>query len=55
MDGEPRLTARDEANFHTYVTHRIPWYVRAMWICFWVGLMWYVIKFAIPMARDYYR
>jgi hypothetical protein len=40
--------------YHTYTTHHIPWYVRAMWILFWVGSVWYLIKFAIPMAKNYF-
>ncbi len=44
----------DDKQFHTYVTHRIPWYVRAMWIGFWIGAIWYVVKYAIPMAKNYF-
>ncbi len=46
--------ARREGTFHTYDTSHIPWYVRAMWIGFWIGAIWYVVKFAIPMARNYF-
>lgn len=45
---------QSEGRYHTYVTHHIPWYVRAFWICFWVGAIWYVVKFAIPMAKNYF-
>lgn len=45
---------QNEGRYHTYVTHHIPWYVRALWICFWVGAIWYVVKFAIPMAKNYF-
>ncbi len=40
--------------YHAYETHRIPWYVRAMWIGYWIGCIWYVVKYAIPMARNYF-
>jgi len=46
--------AVEERQFHTYVTHRIPWYVRAMWVGFWIGLAWYVVKYAIPASRNYF-
>lgn len=46
--------AREEGQFHSYQTHHIPWYVRVMWIAFWVGAVWYVIKYAIPMAKNYF-
>jgi hypothetical protein len=47
-------SAQSEGRFLTYTTHRIPWYVRAMWICFWIGAIWYVYKYAIPMMRNYF-
>jgi hypothetical protein len=47
-------SAQEDKQFHTYVTHRIPWYVRTMWIGFWIGAIWYVVKFAIPMAKNYF-
>ena len=46
--------AREEGQFHSYQTHHIPWYVRVMWIAFWVGAVWYTIKYAIPMAKNYF-
>lgn len=45
---------QDENRFHTYVTHHIPWYVRAMWIAFWIGLVWYLVAYAIPNAKNYF-
>jgi len=49
----PNQSPQQDSEFHTYVTHRIPWYVRAMWIAFWIGLIWYVIEFAIPSAKTF--
>ena len=54
MPDAPYTKAEDDRTYHTYTTHRIPWYVRAMWILFWVGLIWYVVRFAIPAAKDYF-
>lgn len=48
-------TPQDDNKFHTYTTHRIPWYVRLIWVGFWVGAVWYLIKFAIPMAKNFYQ
>lgn len=45
---------QQDASYHTYNTHHIPWYVRLMWLGFWVGLIWYVIKYAIPAAKTYF-
>jgi len=48
-------TPRDpETRFHTYTTHRIPWFVRFIWICFWIGLVWYIVALAIPSAKNYF-
>jgi len=54
MSDAPNMPPEKEHEFHTYTTHRIPWYVRAIWIGFWIGAIWYVVKFAIPMARNYF-
>lgn len=43
-----------DSKYHTYQTHYIPWYVRVMWLGFWVGLIWYTIKYAIPAAKNFF-
>ena len=48
------LTPQEEGRYHTYRTHRIPWYVRAMWIVFWIFGIWYLLALAVPMARNYF-
>jgi hypothetical protein len=40
--------AATENRFHTYVGNRIPWYVRLMWLCFWVFAVYYVITYLFP-------
>jgi hypothetical protein len=37
-----------EGRFHTYVGNRIPWYVRLIWLCFWVFAAYYVISYLFP-------
>jgi hypothetical protein len=37
-----------ENRFHSYVGNRIPWYVRLMWLCFWVFAVYYVITYLFP-------
>lgn len=37
-----------EGRFHTYVGNRIPWYVRLIWLCFWVFAVYYVIVYLLP-------
>jgi hypothetical protein len=50
----PFSTPEEERDFHTYSTHRIPWYVHLMWIWFSILLIWYVVRYAIPSARSYF-
>ncbi|MCC7291679.1 MAG: hypothetical protein IT449_06430 [Phycisphaerales bacterium] len=49
-----QASAADDRRYHSYTTHRIPWYVRLMWVVFWVALVWYLVKFAIPAAKTYF-
>lgn len=37
-----------ENRFHTYVGNRIPWYVRLMWLGFWVIAIYYTIAYLFP-------
>lgn len=50
VDGD----AAREATFHRYASSRIPWWVRAMWIGYWIFTIYYVSRFLIPMVREYY-
>lgn len=54
MADAPPPTAQEEGAYHTYLTHHIPWYVRLMWVCFWIGAIWYIVRYAIPMAKNYF-
>ncbi|MBX3427357.1 MAG: hypothetical protein KF688_16885 [Pirellulales bacterium] len=42
-------SAVDESRFHNYVGNRIPWYVRLLWLGFWVLAVVYVIKYLFPI------
>lgn len=44
----PTTSAAEESQFHSYVGNRIPWYVRLIWIGFWVFAVYYVIKYLFP-------
>lgn len=37
-----------ENRFHTYVGNRIPWYVRLIWLGFWIFAVYYVIRYLFP-------
>lgn len=53
MNQAPNQSPQQDAEFQTYTTHRIPWYVHVMWIAFGIGLIWYVFRFAIPSAKSF--
>ena len=40
--------AQAESRFHTYVSNRIPWYLRLLWLCFWVFAIYYVVTYLFP-------
>lgn len=46
--------AQRDKTFHTYSTHHIPWYVRGLWVGFWVLTIWYIVRYAIPSAKNYF-
>ena len=40
-----------EQQFHQYVGNRIPWYVRAIWIGFWIFAIYYTVKYLFPSLQ----
>lgn len=44
-------SARDEHQHHRYVGSRIPWYVRMIWILFWIFVVYYTIQYLFPDLR----
>jgi len=44
-------TPEQELNYHTYVSHTIPWYVRLMWLVFWAFAIGYVILYFLPAIQ----
>lgn len=51
MSEPESTTPLDDRRFHRYVGNRIPWYVRALWIGFWIFALWYVLRFLIPALQ----
>lgn len=41
----------NESRFHTYSSHTIPWYVRVMWLCFWIFAISYAISNFLPAIQ----
>jgi hypothetical protein len=44
-------SAQQEGQHHHYTGNRIPWYVRLIWIGFWVFAVAYTIRFLFPALR----
>ncbi|MBS0209543.1 MAG: hypothetical protein JSS27_11385 [Planctomycetes bacterium] len=52
MSPDPReSTPVAEHSFHRYVGNRIPWYVRLLWLMFWIGAVYYVIVYVFPALQ----
>lgn len=47
---EPRSPV-EEGRHHTYVGTTIPWYVRLMWVAFWITAISYVITYLLPALK----
>lgn len=44
-------TPEMEGRWHTYVGNRIPWYVRLIWLGFWVFAVYYTITYLFPALQ----
>ncbi len=54
-DSLKTASPEQDSQFHSYKTHRIPWYVRAIWLGFWIGAIWYVFYFAVPAVKVFFK
>lgn len=43
--------AEQENRHHGYSTNTIPWYVRLIWVVFWIFVIAYGIKYFIPAIQ----
>ena len=41
-----------EERHHTYVSSAIPWYVRGIWLLFWIFVIYYGIKYFLPAIQS---
>ncbi|MEZ6060812.1 MAG: hypothetical protein R3C19_10645 [Planctomycetaceae bacterium] len=42
---------REEHTFHHYRGNVIPWYVRLIWVGFWIGAVVYIIRYFFPAMQ----
>jgi hypothetical protein len=45
-------TPEQESRFHTYAGNVIPWYVRLIWLAFWIFAIGYVISNFLPAIQS---
>ena len=43
--------AEVEHRYHHYTGNRIPWYVRLLWVFFWVFAIYYSLTYLFPALR----
>jgi hypothetical protein len=51
VDREPATTVQEEEQYHHYTGNRIPWYVRLMWLGFWIFAIAYTIRLLFPALQ----
>ena len=44
-------SAEVEGKYHHYTGNRIPWYVRLIWVLFWVFAVYYTIAYLFPAIQ----
>lgn len=51
MSEVDRRTAEEEHQYHHYTGNRIPWYVRLMWLGFWIFAIAYTVRLLFPAMQ----
>lgn len=44
-------TPQEEHAYHYYTGNRIPWYVRLIWLLFWIFTVAYMVKYFLPTIQ----
>lgn len=42
---------QSEGQYHSYTGNMIPWFVRLMWLGFWILAVVYTVKFLFPAIQ----
>lgn len=53
-DGEVPIdegAADVERQYHHYTGNRIPWYIRLLWVLFWIFAISYTLSYLFPALR----
>lgn len=49
--GLEQTTPEQEHVYHYYRGNEIPWYVRVIWLGFWIGTVYYIIRYFFPAMQ----
>jgi hypothetical protein len=52
MSESQRQSAETEHQYHHYTSHTIPWFVRLMWLGFWIIAIAYTVRLMFPAMKD---
>ena len=51
MDHLKNSSAEEDHRYHHYTSNDIPWYVRLIWMGFWVLAIYYVVAWLMPAMQ----
>ncbi len=51
MTSPEQTSPEVEGRYHHYTGNEIPWYVRVLWLAFWVFIIAYTVKFLFPAVQ----
>jgi hypothetical protein len=49
--GPDQSSPEQEHVYHYYRGNEIPWYVRAIWLGFWIFTVYYIIRYFFPAMQ----
>ena len=51
VEDRQQHTAEVEHQYHSYTGNRIPWYVRLIWLLFWIFAVYYMVVYVVPTMQ----
>ena len=51
MSSVDQPDVESEEQHHSYTSNSIPWYVRGIWLLFWIFVVYYGIKYFLPAIQ----
>ena len=51
MASSQDTSAKEEQQHHSYTGNVIPWYVRLIWLLFWIFAIYYAISYFLPAIQ----